>query len=111
MQQNFSYEFFKSSYLESIFFDFVFVLMLKILFIVIIIFNYMESTSKLQIVAEAMAQIIAEKSNKLKENWMNLILMKLPKKKEDESFQDENGLTIIDIFRYNLDRLNIGVKF
>ena len=86
-------------------FTFLFTCLFKSLLIVIVIFSYLESTSKMQIISEAMARISAENSANLKTKWFNLLFMIPPQRSSSE---DNSGLTMLDIFRYNLGQLNLN---
>lgn len=81
-------------------------LILKNIFYVIIVYNYLQTSNSLQIISEAWAQITAKKSQKITEKWINLFLMRPPPTDDPER---KNNMTAYETFTYNLEQLNIKV--
>ena len=69
----------------------------------IIITTYVNLRKKLQLTTLALAELTAEKSNKLKEKYINLILFRPPKEpNNDEEEQKTTSRILSTSYRFNI---------
>lgn len=82
---------------------------LKTLFRVIIVYSYIKSADSVQIISEALAKMMTQKYWELSKKYFNLFLMRPPK--SSNPTKETTKMTILEIFKYNLEQLNIKVNF
>lgn len=99
-------------------FAFVFNLLFLLFFIVIIMITYNELRPKMYLLTKALGQIKSQETKVYLNKWLNLITMKIPPefqevtdKKHGTRVILSSRLTTFDIFKYNLENLDIGVNF
>ncbi len=99
------------------FFAFVFNLLFLMFFIVIIMITYNELRPKLYLLTKALGEIKTQETQETLKKWVDLFLMKIPPEFQEEGFQNKgkkslisSKLTNFDIFKYNLENLDIDVN-
>lgn len=98
------------------FFAFEFNLLLLLFFIVIIMITYNELRPKMYLLTKALGEIKSEKTKIFLNKWLNLITMKIPAEFQEtdnikgKAITINSRLTTFDIFKYNLENLDIDVR-
>lgn len=97
-------------------FAFEFNLLFLLFFIIIIMITYNELRPKMYLLTKALGEIKKEKTKIFLNKWLNLITMKIPAEFQETDYNKGNAmiinsrLTTFDIFKYNLENLDIDVR-
>ena len=99
-------------------FAFVFNLLFLMFFIVIVMITYNELRPKMYLLSKALGEIKTQETKEILLKWADLFMMKMPQefieekdKKKGTQTALSSKLTTFDIFKYNLENLDLDVNF